>query len=391
MSIGVRILPVLTCLSAGVLAAAAAAQQPAPPPAPVPVAPQVVPPGAPVAPPVLGQPQLQPQVAPQGSVVLPPILGQPQPQPQAAPPVPALPPVLPPALPPLVAPPPAPAPAVVPDAGRDGWANIGLPAKPAGLFFDLEVDILKPSVKNELSATALFPNGTGAVVSVPESNLGWTGAPTFEIGYHVADGLGDLLLGYRFLVSEGRENMDTGFGAASVKSRLDINQFNLDYATATYSPLPRYDLKFRLGLRLADVYLDSEASTPFESQQASNYFVGAGPGATIDFERRFKELPDLGLYLQVDGAALTGQARQKYREDLFASDMDAYFEQQKTQTSEVLTAKAGFIYHPFGIGNDRLRFSGGYEYQHWWGIGKVNGTDAEISTQGVFLRGEYDF
>jgi hypothetical protein len=290
--------------------------------------------------------------------------------------------------------PPPPGPAVVPDAGRDGWANVGLPAKPEGLFFDVEVDILKPSVKNQLSATATFPDGTTTLVSVPQSNLDWTAGPHFEVGYHLADGLGDLLLGYRFLVSEGREDKEAAFGPASIKSRLDINEFNLDYATATYSPLPRYDLKFRLGLRLADVYLDSQAVGALETQQASNYYVGAGPAATIDFERRFRELPDLGLYARLDGAVLTGQARQKYRDSLsdgMGGTSDAFFEQQKTQTSEVLTLQAGFIYHPFGIGNDRLRFTGGYQYEHWWGIGKINGTDAEISAQGIFLRGEYDF
>jgi hypothetical protein len=373
MSTGVRCLLVVACFAAATFGAAARAQPPAPPPAPVPVQP----PGSALPPP--------------GSTIPPPVLGQPVPQ--SAAPGATLPPVPPLPMAPVVAPPPAPvpAPAVVPDAGRDGWANIGLPSKPEGLFVDVEFDILKPSVKNQLSAPAAFPNGTMTPVSVPQSSIDWTAAPRFELGYHLPDGLGDLLVGYNFLVSDGRDNQDALFGPASIKSRLDINQFDLDYATATYSPLPRYDLKFRLGARLAAVYLDSTATGPFEIQQASNYYVGAGPAATLDFERRFKEVPDLGLYLRLDGTALTGQARQKYRADVLASDMDAYFEQQKTQTAEVLTIQAGFIYHPFGIGNDRLRFSGGYEYQHWWGIGKINGTDAEISAQGIFLRGEYDF
>jgi hypothetical protein len=213
------------------------------------------------------------------------------------------------------------------------------------------------------------------------------------------------LFGYQFLVTEGRGQAATDFGSASIKSRLDINQIDLDYATAAYQPLPRYDLKFRIGARLAAVYLDSAVSNAFNFQEASNYFLGAGPSATIDFERRFQELPELGIFLRADGAVLDGQVRQKYRATIDVgtpSEQSAFLDAQKTQVSEVLTLQAGLTYHPsrlFGWNNDRLRIIGGYEYQHWWGVGKLNGSvapmnissDAEITIQGIFLRGEYDF
>jgi hypothetical protein len=249
----------------------------------------------------------------------------------------------------------------------------------------------------------VFPSGATQTFHVPQASLDFTVSPEFVVGYHLPDSLGDLQLGYRFLVTEGKTNELADFGPASIKSRLDINQVDLDYATATYSPLPRYELKFRLGARLAVIYLDSSASDTFNFQEQSNYFVGAGPMAGIDFERRFMELPDLGLFVRLDGAVLTGQIRQKYRDNIDVGtplEQDAFLSEQKTQTAEVLTLQVGFAYrNPFGLGGDRLRIVGGYQFENWWGVGKINGSvaptnissDASITAQGIFLRGEYDF
>jgi hypothetical protein len=374
MKAGVRHVLAVAWLAAGPSCAALLAQQPPLPPTPLPVQP-----GGPVqAPPILGQPQ----PAPVPGAALPPVYAAPPPVIPGPPPVTTLPPP--------------------PDAGRDGWADLGLPSKPEGLFLGTELDFLWPTVHNKLSATVAFPNGTTDTLHVPQSDLNFTVEPTFEVGYHLADGLGDLLADYCFLTTDGRSNQALSSGPASAKSRLDINQFDLLYSTAVYSPLPRYELKFRLGARLATVFLDSQISNALDFQQASNYFVGAGPAATIDFERRFKELPELGLFLRTDGAVLIGQVRQKFRESVdigLPSAESAFYDPQKTQTSEVLTLQAGFVYHPFGLANDRLRITGGYEFQYWWAVGKINGStaplnvssDADIAAQGFFLRAEYDF
>jgi hypothetical protein len=400
MRAGMRYLLVAAWLVAG-SSSLVLAQQP-----PLPAAPQpVIPPGG------------QPAIPPGGQPLMPPVLGQPVPAIGPAVPAPAPPPSssLPPvpavpapasSLPPVIAPPPvivpAPGPSPFVDPGRDGWANVGVGSKPAGLFLNTDLEILWPSIKNHLSATVTFPNGTTDTLHVPQANLDVTAQPGFEVGYHLPDSLGDLVFGYRFLVTDGHKDLTASFGDSAVRSRLDINQFNLDYATATYSPLPRYDLKFSIGARLTSIYFDSQASNQFNYQQASNYFVGAGPSAGIDFERRFKDLPELGLFLHADGAVLDGQVRQKFRENLAINtpgEQDAYFEAQKTQVSEVLTLQAGFIYHPFGVTNDHLRITGGYQFQQWWGVGKINGSvapanvssSADITAQGVFLRGEFDF
>jgi hypothetical protein len=317
-------------------------------------------------------------------------------QPSTAPaPIPVLP-NCPPAVPPAVNAIPAPVPA--PDPGRDGWADLGVSSKTCGPFFGLELDIVKPSVKNQLSGIVTFPNGMNDRVTVPQASLDWTVAPSFEIGYHLSDSLGALLFNYRFLASEGTGNREATFGPASIKSRLNFNQFDLDYQTATYSPLPRYDLRFRFGARLATVYLDSQAADALESRQASSYFVGAGPAAAIDFERHFEVIPNLGIFMSADGSALTGQVQQRFRESI--DDLPgASLSVRKTQTAETLRLQAGLVYHAYGVANDRLRFFAGYQFERWWGVGKINGSvapdtvssDAAITAQGLFLRAEYDF
>ncbi len=416
MNAGRRTVLMVAWLVAGGWLTARGQQAPLPN-APIPLAPGQ--PGPQV--PILGQPvpqvpappppaaaggQVAPQ--PQGQPFTPPILGQtlPPPVPPPSGPPPGFVPAAPPGVPAPLTVPPAPGPAPMPDPGRDGWATIGLPSKPEGLFLNVEVDVVRPSVHNKLSGTVVFPSGMTDTLHVPQSSLTWTASPDFEIGYRLADSLGDFLFGYRFIVNEGRSNDRATFAGfvepASIRSRLDVNEFDLDYVTATYSPLPRYDLKFRFGARAVTVYLDSQASNAFDFQESSSYFTGAGPSATLDFERRFRDLPELGLFVRTDGAVLIGRVQQKFREtlsDVTGATESAFFDARKTQTSEQLRLQVGFIYHPFGIGNDRLRIAGGYQFERWWGVGKINGSvapanvssDAEVTDQGIFLRAEYDF
>lgn len=335
-------------------------------------------------------------VAPPGAAPV--ILGRPLPATYPAQPAgPIVPPVFPgaptPAVP-LAPPPPAPGPAPLADPGRDGFANVGLPSKPEGLFFDVELAVLGPAVRNQLTGTVAFPDGSTDTLHVPRANLSWTIAPRFDVGYRLAYSLGEFSAGYRFLVTDGRGDQSTSFGDASVKSRLDVNQIDLDYRTATYSPLPRYDLKYTLGVRIASIYIDSQASNSLVFQQASSYFSGAGPHAAIDFERHFKELPELGLFVRVDGAVMVGMVKQKFRETLNGDTInttDGFFSQQRTQTSPTLTLQTGFTYHPLGIAPDRFRITGGYEFERWWGIGKISDSRADVTAQGVFLRAEWDY
>ena len=37
------------------------------------------------------------------------------------------------------------------------------------------------------------------------------------------------------------------------------------------------------------------------------------------------------------------------------------------------------------------RYSLGYEFEQWWAVGNVGSSRADITTQGFFFRGEFNF
>jgi len=346
-------------LAAVLVAAGASSAAVAQPPAALPPA---APPGPP--PPVPGPP--------------PPVLGPPQAV-SPAPPAPA--PCPPPAPPPLFAP---------ADPGANGWCDGSLEDR---LFFAAELQFLAPAVKNRLRGTVAFPGGATDDLAVPAADLDFTVAPRLAVGYRLPDSAGEFLFSYRFLIDEGRGTAVTPFGELfGLRSRLDLNQFDFDYAAARYSPLPLFDLKWYVGIRLATVFFDSRVQNSLSEQQASNYYVGAGPHAGIDFERRIGVVPgNLALFAGLDGAALVGQVRQHFHETFFLPEGDfrGDFTQQKTQGVPVLTFRAGLSYTPPRL--EFVRLSAGYMFERWWNLGRVGDSTGELTDQGVFFRAEFDY
>src|SRR5262249_54762332 len=156
--------------------------------------------------------------------------------------------------------------------------------------------------------------------------------------------------------------------------RLDLNQIDIDYATARYSPLPRYDIQARIGARAAWVYFDSRVATDGVQERASSYFSGAGPHAPLDLERRFAKGPELGLYARAEGAVLIGEMRQRFREDFLdaaGNVNEGVFDVRKTQAVEVLNLQLGLSFHPCGPAMDCVRFTAGYQFERWWSVGRL--------------------
>jgi hypothetical protein len=328
-----------------------------------------------------------------------------------APPVPApgapLPAVTPPPPPPppspltYTPPPPPPGPFVTGDPGRDGWGPCGPPSAPPGWFFETELQFIRPVLKNRLSSDA--PLLTGAPLRVPSADLDWTVSPRFEVGHRLPDSAGYFALGYRFLTDEGRTT--TAFADLpgvpfAVRTRLALNEVDFDYGTSPYSPLPRYDISWRAGVRFADVFFDSRASTDSLSEQASNDLVGGGPHARLDLERHLAFAPGLSLFGRLDGAVIIGQITQRFREQLTVFDgvvLTDELSRRRSQAVPVLTVQAGLTYTPCSA--PFLHFAGGYQYEHWWFLGQLGlGSDGmlpttrgELGAHALFLRASWDF
>jgi hypothetical protein len=320
-------------------------------------------------------------------------------QPNLLPPVPV--PVAPPSPPPGPAPlpPPPPAPPVVPpapstglaDPGPNGWAPItGVYSDAPAFFVGVELDFLKPVFKNHLQGSVTLPDGSTDTLNVPSTPLGWSVSPSFEFGYKLSDSCGEFLLRYRFLNTDGTGVLVTDVGDLGVKSRLSLNVIDLDYNSARYQPWPRWDWRWWIGARIATVFYDNAVGNDVFAQSASNYFYGAGPHAGLELERKVSVLPAFGFFVKGDASVLVGQVKQRFSESFIDEADDVVSTttwERKTQTVPILNFQAGVSYTP----TDYLRFTLGYQFEHWFSVGRLEPSTGELTTQGVFLRGQFDF
>jgi hypothetical protein len=270
-----------------------------------------------------------------------------------------------------------------------------LPGTP---FFNTELQFVSPFVNNRLTGTVTRPDGTTDTVAVPRTSLPWTVMPTFQLGLRLPDSQGEFSVGYRFLLADGSQTL-TGIDAAlTLKERLTLNVIDLDYASARYSPWPRLDLKWWIGLRLADVYFDNRAGfevAPFgevASQRSSNYIFAGGPHAGGQVERQLAFLPELSLLGRMDAGVVIGQLRQNFAEqglDANGNPFTAMSTLKGTQSLPIISLQLGLVYRPQYLENFRL--SAGYAFERWWNVGKLGDSRGELTIQGLFLRGELDF
>jgi hypothetical protein len=173
---------------------------------------------------------------------------------------------------------------------------------------------------------------------------------------------------------------------------------DLDYASARYSPGPRWDLKWRLGARIADVYFDNRSGFEFAplgelaSQRSSNYLFAGGPHVGGDVERQLAIFPELSLFGRIDAGVVIGQVRQNFADqglDGNGNPFTAYATNKHTQSVPILSLQAGLVYKPQYL--DHIRLSAGYTFERWWNLGKLGDSRGELTIQGLFLRGELDF
>jgi len=291
-------------------------------------------------------------------------------------------------------PPPLPAPSAldVPAPLPNHDTLLDTPTASPGWFGALEVGILNPHLKNNLSGNVPFGDLGSDTVQLPTAGLAWVAAPRFELGYRFSDGYGDVVFSYRTFSTRGHADIPDYdvLGDGLLTSRLDLDVFDLDWATPTIS-LGRYaDLKACLGVRLADIFFDSQAVGQFLEQGTSNHFIGAGPHAGFDLWYHFN-LPGLGLFARIDGALPIGNIHQGFEETFTFNDgsqVGSAATQNGTRLVETVRAQLGIGWAPPGT---RLRLTTGYEYEYWWGIGHVGTSRAELFDQGAFFRAEFNF
>jgi hypothetical protein len=264
---------------------------------------------------------------------------------------------------------------------------------PAGWFAGLELNVIGPQIKNRLQAPVTVNGFAPDTVHLPTAELDWTGSPRLDVGYRWPEGLGEFLVSYRFLVSEGRDfdfslvTPNDGF----LKSRLNVNVVDLDYGSREYSLGPNWDMKWKVGARIATVFFDSRAENLFFEQRTSNNFVGAGPHVGLDLWRWF-DVAGLALYGRIEAASVIGQISQGFEEvaDLSTGLVGGATTVHHTQAVPVLNFQVGLGWTPPTHRHWR-RYAVGYEFERWWYLGEAGDSRAELTTQGVFIRAEFGF
>jgi hypothetical protein len=249
-------------------------------------------------------------------------------------------------------------------------------------------------------------------VALGSASLDWTVAPRFEVGYRLPSGFGAVSLAYRFLVTEGTETAPGPDAPATLKSRFDLNQIDLDYTSAEFSLLHKHlEMRVHFGLRYAYLYFDTRSTEPFAAaaagmgvfeQHQTNSYVGFGPHTGVELVRPL-DGPLLGYQLPIQGlavvarsdiATLFGRIRQGFCEKATARGPDGQPLTGTTNVSSSMTVPT--VAGQIGLGwqpHPDIRFFAGYQAEYWWNVGRLStsGSRGELAGQGIVLQGEYHF
>ncbi len=266
--------------------------------------------------------------------------------------------------------------------------------RPAGFFSAFEVALVAPEINGRLSGTPMVA-GAPAPVSLTAADLDWTGAPRIVLGYRFANSGRSILVAYRSVVSEGTA-MIPGFDAAGTafqESRLNLNSVDIDYSSPEIPFAPLWQLQWNAGVRIGTVYYDTRASGMVMGQRASSNFVGAGPHFGFAVHRFFDQAPGFSLYGKLEGAVIFGDGDQSFEETRRLADgslIGGAVDVSGGRTVPIFGLEAGLSYSPAHDAN-WVRFTFGYLYEQWWGVGDVGGSSGDVMFQGLFFRGEFNF
>jgi hypothetical protein len=274
-----------------------------------------------------------------------------------------------------------------------------------GWLFDVEMDIMGSHVVNRLGETAAPIAGVG---NVPMAALDWTISPRFEAGYRLPSAFGEVDFAYQFLRTDGSGATAAGStaspdAAAALKSHLDMQIGDLDYASVETSLGPNWGMKWRIGLRTADVFFASQADEPLAAATAGsgifarsieNNFWGIGPHAGVELKRRCGAW-GLGWVARLDGALLFGDVQQRFAQ-VSTAGVTAQTDFDNPEQVPMVSGFVGLAWRPPSCPSLDLLL--GYTAEYWWNVGRLSDPDiyngrsaGEVGCNGAVLRLEYNY
>jgi hypothetical protein len=263
---------------------------------------------------------------------------------------------------------------------------------PSGWFGTLDVAVLKPRLVQNINGTIA---ATGDFVVLPTARLDWTASPRVGLGYRFRNA-GELLLSYQSVVSSGSAAFPTfsAAGDGTLRSRFDLNVVSLDWVALENSFGPKWGLRWWGGLAFANSYFDSTATASdlFQRTSAVTYGVGAHAGLDV---RRALPWSGCSLYGRLDGMYLALPSSQKVVETAPQPDgntVSGLTRFNYVGTPILFNVDAGLSYTTPDLGVGRwVRFTAGYHFERWWGLGSSVQSDAGLRLQGVIFKAEITF
>ena len=298
------------------------------------------------------------------------------------------------------------------------------PGQVAGWFATIEVGLLDPHINSHLNSgsniktpfltpstatgsvqTPVAPGSSADVINLfgnpiilPVAPLDWAGAPRLRLGYRLADGAGDIQLDWRMVASQGTDtipNFDAA-GDGIVKSRVNVQQAKLTYGSSeflTNAPSLNRTWAVRYGLSAADIFFDSQAhGQQILEERASSNFAGAGLAIVFQWNKPISKT-GFGLYGELDATGLIGWTQQRFRETIATTDVGPLSSSANLRLQSngigIFSVEGGFSYAPW---QDRTwRFTLGYLWQRFWWVGATSDSNANLTLQGLFFRGEWRY
>ena len=274
-----------------------------------------------------------------------------------------------------------------------GHPNIDPPHAPPGWFVGLQVNIVGPAIMQHVFGQVTRGPDTVDVV-LPSATLNWVGSPQLELGYRFPDALGELVVNYRLLATQGN-SVFPGFdlaGVATLRSRLDANVTFADYSSREFSLWPLCDMKAHVGVSLPSIYFDSHAFGPLREARFSSYYFGAGPHLGFDFWRQ-TSLPGLELYARTGMSLTVGWLQQRFEESLASPGLPTtrgFSDLRIVREVPMANLQAGVSYTP-PLASQQLRLVVGYTLERWWYLAQTDDSRGELTVQGLFLRAEWRY
>ena len=267
-----------------------------------------------------------------------------------------------------------------------GHPDIDPPHAPPGWFIGMQVNIVGPAVMQHIFGQVTRGVDTVDVV-LPSAPLNWVGAPQIELGYRFPDAMGELVVNYRLLATQGR-SVFPGFDAAGdahLRSRLDSHVTFAEYASREFSLWPLCDMKAHVGACVPSIYLDSHAFGALRETRFSSYYFGAGPVLGFDFWRQ-TPLPGLELYAQTRMSLTVGWIQQRFEESLASPGLPTtrgFSDLRVVREVPMAHLQAGVSYTP-PLPSQQLRLIAGYTLERWWYLAQTDDSRGELTVQGLF-------